>query len=156
MNRKALAVASLFLLIPLTSCGKARVPEPDVPAGDTTTVTAVIIGVESDEGTMMLALFASEDGFPSDSTKAFRRVLHSSEKDSVVFVLEDVPPGVYAVSVLHDEDSDGKMATDFWGRPSEGYGFSRDAKGFMGPPGFDKAAFQVAGEPLTIRLELSY
>jgi uncharacterized protein (DUF2141 family) len=149
-------VAALLVSIGLAGCGKATVPPPDVPPGVTATVTVVVAGVRNDVGSMMLAVYDSADGFPSDSTKAVRRIVRPCEADSMVFVLPDVPAGVYAVSVLHDENSDGKMATDFWGRPSEGYGFSRNARGFMGPPGFDKAAFALAAEPLTVRMELSY
>ena len=56
---------------------------------------------------------------------------------------------------MHDEDGDGQFDTGFLGIPNEGYGFSSDARGTMGPPSFDSAAFDYDGEtqlvPITIR-----
>jgi len=44
-----------------------------------------------------------------------------------------VAPGRYAVSVFHDENSNGKMDTNFIGIPREGVGASNNAKGHLGP-----------------------
>ena len=45
----------------------------------------------------------------------------------------DVAPGIYAVAFFHAEKGETKMRTGFFGQPEEGYGFSRDARGSMGP-----------------------
>ena len=34
---------------------------------------------------------------------------------------EELPPGTYALAVIHDENRDGKRATDWMGLPKEGY-----------------------------------
>ena len=54
-------------------------------------------------------------------------------------MLRHLPPGTYALGVLHDEDGNREMKTGFLGRPKEGYGASRDARGKMGPPKFEDA-----------------
>jgi len=41
--------------------------------------------------------------------------------------------GKYAVSVFHDENSNGKLDTNFLGIPREGVGASNNAKGHFGP-----------------------
>jgi uncharacterized protein (DUF2141 family) len=58
-------------------------------------------------------------------------------------VLENVVPGRYAVSFIHDENENKKLDTNFLGIPTEGFGFSRDAMGTFGPPGFDATAVNV-------------
>lgn len=74
----------------------------------------------------------------------------------VVLVFSDVPAGRYAVSVYHDENDNNKLDRNFIGIPSEGYGFSRDAKGHRGPPGFDDAAFDVRDGANELAVTLNY
>ena len=56
-------------------------------------------------------------------------------------VFADVAPGAYAVAAFHD--GDGKLTQNFLGMPAEGFGFSKGAVGFMGPPSFADAAVTV-------------
>ena len=44
------------------------------------------------------------------------------------------------MATFHDADGDGKLGQNIVGMPTEGFGFSNGATGFMGPPSFDKAA----------------
>jgi uncharacterized protein (DUF2141 family) len=48
----------------------------------------------------------------------------------------------YAVSVFHDENSNGKLDRNLLGIPREGVGASNNAVGHFGPLKFDDAAFQ--------------
>jgi uncharacterized protein (DUF2141 family) len=58
--------------------------------------------------------------------------------------------------MLHDENDNGKMDTDWMGIPKEGYGATRDAKGIMGPPKFKDAAFTYKGGGLTLQIRAKY
>jgi uncharacterized protein (DUF2141 family) len=55
-----------------------------------------------------------------------------------------MPPGTYAVAVVHDEDGDGRLDARFLGIPKEGIGASNDAQGRFGPARFDAARFALA------------
>jgi len=57
------------------------------------------------------------------------------------FEFSGLAAGNYAVSVVYDEDGNGKLNTGFLGIPSEPVGFSNNAKATFGPPSFDKASF---------------
>ena len=70
-----------------------------------------------------------------------------------VFLFANLPPGRYAVSVFHDENGNGKLDANVVGIPTERYGFSRDARGKMGPPGFADAAIDL-GADTTITIQL--
>ncbi len=70
--------------------------------------------------------------------------------------LENVPPGRYAIGVMHDENSNGRFDTGFLGIPNEGYGFSRDARGTLGSPSFDSAAFEYDGGRLIVPITMHY
>jgi uncharacterized protein (DUF2141 family) len=49
---------------------------------------------------------------------------------------------------MHDVNKNGELDKNALGIPKEGFGFSNDAAGTFGPPGFDKAKFILprAGE----------
>ena len=68
-----------------------------------------------------------------------------------------IPAGTYAVTVLHDENSDSKMDFNWMGMPTKGYGFSNDAKATLLPPSFDTASFGYNGEgTLSIAIDIVY
>jgi uncharacterized protein (DUF2141 family) len=58
--------------------------------------------------------------------------------------------------VIHDENRDGELATNWMGKPQEGYGFSNDAKGTLGAPSFEAASFPYNGERLNMTIALHY
>jgi uncharacterized protein (DUF2141 family) len=55
-----------------------------------------------------------------------------------------------------DENSNGKLDTNFIGMPREGAGASNDAKGHMGPPKFGAASFPYRGERLEFTIHVNY
>lgn len=115
-----------------------------------------ITGARNDKGQVSCALFASGNGFPGKVENAVAHTHSAISNGSAVCEFADIAPGRYAVSVFHDENSNGKMDTNFIGMPKEGVGSSNDAKGLMGPPKFDAAAFQYAGEKLELKIKLVY
>jgi uncharacterized protein (DUF2141 family) len=68
----------------------------------------------------------------------------------------DIPPGTYALAVIHDENMDGKLGTNSVGIPTEGYGFSNDASALMGAPSFNAASFAYSGRTLELTVSLNY
>jgi len=121
------------------------------------TLVVEMKGFRSDKGKALVALFASKDGFPNHPKKAVRRMEVAIVNRAAVAVLEGVPPGTYAVAVLHDEDGDKAMKTGLFGIPKEGYGASQDARGNFGPPPFDKAKFEIRpGRRVTTRIKMAY
>ncbi|MGJ7915765.1 DUF2141 domain-containing protein [Massilia sp. LXY-6] len=60
-----------------------------------------------------------------------------------VIAVPGVPKGTWAVLVYQDDNENGQLDRNLIGIPKENYGFSRDAAGKFGPPGFDDAAIEV-------------
>jgi uncharacterized protein (DUF2141 family) len=116
-----------------------------------------ILGIRNSTGTVDCALFDSPDGFPTE-------FLHFATNVMVIKIratkarcdFEDIPPGTYALAVIHDENMNGKLDTKWLGIPKEGYGFSNDAKGFLGAPSFPAASFQYDGQNLDLTISLHY
>jgi uncharacterized protein (DUF2141 family) len=80
--------------------------------------------VRNQRGTLHLCLTRDSAHFPNceRDPNALRRSVDAGAA-SVRF--DGVAPGAYALSVFHDENSNGKLDT-FAGIPREGFGFSRN------------------------------
>lgn len=111
----------------------------------TANITLNVNGIEEVKGVMAIALFDSEENYKGkDSYFVAEEVaIHSTD---FTYVFHDIKPGTYAIKVYHDIDKNGKLNTNWVGMPKEPFGFSNDAKGKMGPPKFEDAAFEVKGD----------
>lgn len=119
-------------------------------------ITVEIDGLRNAKGVVRCSVFASADGFPSNPSRAAARaVAPSIANGHATCTFDNVKPGTYAVGFLHDENANGKMDTNFFGAPTEGYGASNNARGSMGPPKFDDAKFVHKGLT-TLRLKTEY
>ena len=115
-----------------------------------------IDGLRSDRGQVLCALFSSAADFPK---RADRAVAHAKSEISgrhATCEFLGVSPGTYAVSVFHDENSNGKLDTNLLGIPREGVGASNNAKGHFGPPKFSAAAFQLSGGRINLKISVNY
>jgi uncharacterized protein (DUF2141 family) len=119
-------------------------------------VSIEITGLRSGEGRACAALYDDADSFPK-AGEARKTVCASIAEGKASISFPGLAAGKYAVYAFHDEDADGVLKTNWIGMPKEGIGVSRGAKGFMGPPKFEDAAFDVAaGATISIRISLKY
>lgn len=117
-----------------------------------------VVGVRNAKGKIRVALFQDPSGFPENgSTSVLREQADIDNKTmSAEVVFRDVPQGVYAVSVLHDENMNGKLDKNFLGIPTEGYGASNNPGKKMRAPTFDEAKFSMNSTEQTIQIKLIY
>ena len=131
----------------LTLGNSAKVPQD---------VVVTVVDVRSADGSVLACLTPSEGAFPDcgEDERAQRRMVRANARVTIVF--NDVPPGEYAISLLHDENGNGKADTVLF-LPKEGFGFSRDAKARFGPPKFSAAAFTVDSDaPVYQKIRMRY
>jgi uncharacterized protein (DUF2141 family) len=126
------------------------------PAPVENVIHVEISGLHSDKGQMLCALFSSPEAFPKKTDKAVARLTAKIAEHQATCEFTGVAPGTYAVSVVHDENANGKLDTNFIGMPREGVGASNDAKGHMGPPKFSAASFRYAGGRLDLKIHVNY
>lgn len=108
------------------------------------------------DGKLLYNVFKSEEGFPEDITKAIRSAEIDLKSHTPEAIINELPVGDYAVAVIHDLDGDGKLKTNWLGIPKEGFGFSNDVMGFLGPPSFKSSSFKVQKGEQLIKLKLKY
>lgn len=100
-------------------------------------------GITSVKGQLLYSLFRSADGFPGNAGKAFKKGAVPVTDRSVQFLLESLPPGDYALSLVHDRNSNGQLDMSAMGIPQESIGFSNNVMGAFGPPKFNRARFTL-------------
>ncbi len=118
-------------------------------------ISVPVNGLRNNNGDVRCGLFNSAATFPK-SGQEFQGVVASIANQQATCVFNNVPPGTYAVALFHAEKGETKMRTGFFGQPEEGYGFSRNATGTMGPPAFNAAAYSYAGGNTSWPVNLTY
>ena len=119
------------------------------------TVELTVTGMRSAKGQVLVCLTREADHFPdcSGSTTARSAIVPASRPQAT---FANLPQGRYAISVLHDENANGRADKTLGLIPREGFGFSRDAPVRMGPPKFDQAAFAIDGGDVTQSIRMRY
>ena len=116
-------------------------------------MSVTITGLRSSKGQILACLTTRADAFPDCAGDPAAKHLAVPVSAAANLDFGPVAPGHYAISVIHDENGNGRLDKRLI-VPIEGYGFSNDAAVMMGPPRFTSAAFVVGSqsEHLTIRM----
>ncbi len=122
-----------------------------------TGLKVTINNLRNNKGHLLISIFKDGVGYPDKPEKSFKRAKLTISNKTVVFDFAGLPTGNYAIAILHDENDDMKMNTNFLGLPKEGYGFSNNVMGTFGPPGYSKASFSyTASTATTITIKARY
>jgi uncharacterized protein (DUF2141 family) len=135
MNIKAVILLTSFLTVSATGMAQYR-------------LEIEVTGLRNDKGTVMLQLMDAEKQTVTER-------MDSIKGGKCSLLIGDIKAGKYAIRYFHDENLSGKMETNDFGIPVEGYGFSNNVNGLFGPPPFVKWVFEVT-EDTKINLKPKY
>jgi uncharacterized protein (DUF2141 family) len=107
-------------------------------------VSVIVNGLRSSRGQVLACLTQQPTTYPECDKDPNARKLKAPAAPTVKLDFGEVPAGVYAIAVVHDENGNGKLDKRLM-LPAEGFGFSRDAPVHFGPPSFKSAEFTVDG-----------
>jgi len=149
MSARCLACFSVLMFATLPAVALAQSPCPGIHVK--------ILDIRNSTGAVACALFESTEGFPTEYLHFATNIMVIKIRDKQARCdFEDIPPGTYALAIVHDENMNGKLDTNVLGIPKEGYGFSNDAKALLGAPSFSAASFPYNGENLDLTIDLNY
>jgi len=134
----------------------ALVAAPVLAQDEASTFVFVVHGLRNDVGVVGGGIYADRDVWTHEGGQVAtcHAPIHAGTARCVIRAPH---PGTYAFAFLHDEDGDGRMRTDVFGLPQEGYGFGHDAHGGLGAPSFESAAYSLeAGQRLESVLNARY
>ena len=117
-----------------------------------------IEGLRNSDGKVILCLYKKEaaKNFPDEAEYAFQVAESKALKSGVSIRFNNVPPGTYAISMLHDEDNDNEMDRNFVRMPREGFGTSNNVKPMMSAPSFKDARFRYQGGKQELTITVIY
>jgi len=109
-------------------------------------ITIQIKNIDNNKEYVFVVLYNAKDAFLNESYKG---VKSNIKQNSCEVIFKNIPKGVYAISLFHDENENNKMDKNFLNIPMEDYGCSNNAKGFMGPPKWEDAKFEIKNKSIT-------
>ena len=125
----------------LTSIAKSCEPKKEslentkaTKSSNNPTLTFHISDLSSNSGFVLIQI-------KDENEKVIQSTKGTIEHQKSVVVLDNLATGNYSISYFHDANTNMKMDRDKYGRPTEGYGFSNNAKGFMKAPEFKETIF---------------
>jgi uncharacterized protein (DUF2141 family) len=120
-----------------------------------TKLQVTVTNIKGQKGNIIVGIFDSDENFLK---KPIDGKMEKATGDSITVVFENLKPGKYAVSVLHDANKNKDLDRNKLGIPKEGFGFSNNVLGAMGPPSFDRALIDLTTEQkdLDIGIKMKY
>ena len=114
------------------------------------TITVTVTNVSSPEGTVIFALYDSNEKFmkrePLDSKSG------NIADGTTTITFENILPGTYAIVCLHDKNGNQRMDFTSEGMPAEEYGMSNNVV-LMGRPNFEDVKFVVGNKSLDLTIK---
>ncbi len=80
--------------------------------------------IRNKTGFLEISFFKTEQDFKDEIPFSKMKIAKSAAVNGKMTVQVDLPTGKYGISVLDDENNNGKMDYSFLGIPKEGFGFS--------------------------------
>ena len=118
-------------------------------------VTVRVQGLRDDRGTIFVALYDNRRAFAAKQGQVHGATTRPRNRGAVV-VFNDVLPGKYAVAFFQDLNGNQRLDTNLFGVPTEGFGFSKDAMGKLGPPSFEAAALDIPAGQASVVMNAKY
>jgi len=134
----ALSLTSLFL----TAQSETEISTE----GTTITIT---IPVHSSEGNILVGLFEESNFMQNPTLSAIGEI---KDGKSVV-IINNVVPGEYGITLVHDKNNNKRMDFDANGMPLEMFGVSNNNMSY-GPPLWSDAKFEVTNTPIEMEIRL--
>ncbi len=106
-------------------------------------------------GKVSIGLYNKSENFTIVS-KVYKGVHLNIGSHTLSYTFKEIPNGIYAVSVFHDENSNNKLDKNFLGIPKEGYGFSNNAKATLLAPSFNDAKFKLSTQTVNLNIKMEY
>jgi uncharacterized protein (DUF2141 family) len=108
--------------------------------GDSFSLTVKVSNIKNNTGQIVVGLYNTSDSFLGTP---YLGEISKIEGKTITVEFNGIKNGTYAISLFHDENSNNKLDTNFMGIPKERFACSNNATGFMGPPKWEDAKFEV-------------
>ena len=112
--------------------------------------------LRNSDGMVNALVFNDQAGYPSDVSRALRHASSPITDGAVEFEFQDLPAGQFVVTIVHDENNNGKLDRHWYGKPVEGVGVSNNVHSVFGPPDYEKCLVPVTSGVKQIDIAVVY
>ena len=106
-------------------------------------LTITVTDIQGDKGEILIGVYNRDDGNFADVTKYYKKEKLIIDGENISTTFKELPKGVYAVAIIHDENKNGKINKNFLGIPTEGYGFSNNIRPMFRGATFEESKFEL-------------
>lgn len=108
------------------------------------TLELTIENIQKAQGKIMIAVFKGEANFLEDDQDIAAKIALVEKTGGLSVTFPNLPFGDdYSIAVYHDVNGNEKLDTNFFGVPTEPYGFSNNARSKWGAPKYKIARFEL-------------
>jgi len=111
--------------------------------------------IRNNKGEISVTVYEDAERWLDEDVERYSFHKESVSDGKMLATIDLEKPGKYAIAVLDDEDSDGKMHHNFIGYPKEGFGFSNNIHVWLSKPNFDECVLDIKNDT-TIRINIQY
>ena len=110
-------------------------------------IKILVSNIQEKRGTIHYGVYNNSKLFPEESGKILGGYEEVSKVVESGLLIDDLEESNYAIAIFHDTNSNNKFDT-FFSIPKEKFGFSNNAKVFLGPPKFEDASIFVGQDSI--------
>ena len=144
MRIRFLGAAVLALAVALALFAQQPASAPAATKGYTLTV--VVEGVNNLDGNVGMLVFNSPKGWAEDRQAALKDISVPAHEGTVTITVPDLPPGEYAVALVHDVNKNHKLDRNWIGEPKEQWGLSNNPHAVIKTPSYKSCTFTLKGD----------
>ena len=126
-----------------------------LPGMNAQNVEVIITGIRTEKGQIVIGVFKDDESFKKEESFLEKRFVKNGISNGEMRVHFSLETGIYGLSLMDDENSNGKMEYKFLGIPKEGFGFSDYYHTGFTKPKFDSFKFSINKDQIkkiTIRI----
>tara|TARA_B100000900_G_C20254177_1_gene583281 strand:- start:190 stop:615 length:426 start_codon:yes stop_codon:yes gene_type:complete len=117
-------------------------------------IKIIVSNIDEEKGVIHYGVYKDSNLFPDEEGKFLGGFKEVSKVIKDGLIINNLEESNYAIAIYHDKNSNQKFDT-FLAIPTEKYGFSNNAKVFLGPPRFEEASFFVGRDSIVeVMIEL--
>jgi uncharacterized protein (DUF2141 family) len=115
-------------------------------------LTVKVTGIKGIRGIIEFGLFDDPDKYATVGGTC-RQIRKKTTANEVSCTFYNLPEKKYGVCIYHDENSNNKCDKNFFGIPTEGYGFSNNKKPVLSVPTFEECSINLnANKSISIKV----
>jgi uncharacterized protein (DUF2141 family) len=128
-----------FLLIPFGNAITIKIKKTSVPIA----ISVTIKDIKTPNGQILMGVYKDDISFDKELPYKKVQAFKTKISNGILLVEVKLEPGKYGISLMDDENFNGKMDYNFIGIPKEGFGFSNYYHTGLTKPKLKSFSFEV-------------